>query len=371
VDNHLYHSILSYSSHDQDDIDFTPPISTSTSTSASLSLPPYLLFYSSASETTATRLTTPAIDLNPDDILGFSNSYFNQQAWKSVFAIVCDKGKPPLYQSWSSSGFSSSSLPRSASPALAVPFVFDPFGCDDGDASALISVQSNYVGGDTVKGLLRLGNDDASIEHGVRSGLTDSVPFVFTPIGLPDEDSLSNMTVAGDRDWMRGVLADNEGDVAPTSLSEAVESTDPVPAVTIANVTSTPNAPKCVMSWTDFDDDDLDTAELDTAEDTAFFTVLEHNGITYTITGELGRGAYGQVVFARTSLGEEVAIKITSKVTTGSDTADKLRRFVLNERNILVRIAGNKSPYLTKPLACFQDEDNVFFVMVGFFFPVL
>lgn len=35
----------------------------------------------------------------------------------------------------------------------------------------------------------------------------------------------------------------------------------------------------------------------------------------------------------------------------------------MNERDILVKIAAGDSPFLTQPLACFQDDDNVYFVM--------
>lgn len=91
-------------------------------------------------------------------------------------------------------------------------------------------------------------------------------------------------------------------------------------------------------------------------------TKLESDGITYIIQGVLGNGSFGEVVYALSSLGEQVAIKICPKaahVCNPSLVSD----IVMNERDILVKIAESDQPFLTQPLACFQDDDNVYFVM--------
>ncbi|KAF7967694.1 hypothetical protein HWV62_33345 [Athelia sp. TMB] len=94
---------------------------------------------------------------------------------------------------------------------------------------------------------------------------------------------------------------------------------------------------------------------------------LTHNGTTYTIHGVLGSGGYGQVVCATTDSGEQVAIKVCTKQVHSKSTfaASSCYRSVMNERNILVRIANKSthSAFLTSPLACFQDTENVYFVM--------
>lgn len=374
MDRLLYRHILSSDAWEQEgDVDFTP----STSTSTSLSLPPSLLLHSSASASTgsiATRLTTPSTlslshsgqyqNLSAD--VSLANSYFNQKAWPPLFAGVCgkDKDKPSTYQPWppSSSVFSSSSFSYSArSPIFAdpAPFVFDPFGCDDVDICAPMSIQSDHVG------LMDSHIDDA--EQGLDLCSTTSVPFVFAPIGLPDVDSTFDLAEAHNRIEELPAHSDEQR-VLMSRLAKAIGLADPVPDITIADPPSEINSLTSLLdtrvaSWADFEEDNLDIPEDAVPE-----TVLTHNGISYTITGELGHGTYGQVVFARTSLGEEVAIKITSKVARDGDTLEKLRSFVLNERNILVRMAEHESPHLTKPLACFQDEDNVYFVMVGSLF---
>ena len=110
--------------------------------------------------------------------------------------------------------------------------------------------------------------------------------------------------------------------------------------------------------------DDLDSDDDNFDEDFPV-AVLEHNGIKYTISGEVGQGTYGQVVLAHTSIGEEVAIKICSKAREGCAPAN-LRRAILNERNILTSISTENAPFLTQPLACFHDENNVYFVLVSF-----
>lgn len=136
-------------------------------------------------------------------------------------------------------------------------------------------------------------------------------------------------------------------------------------------VVDTPVLPDPITLWIDSNLDrsgDSDTSDgtssgHDEDEDTFSF-ILEHGGIKYTVCGELGQGSYGQVVLAYTSLGEQVAIKICGKAREGNAPAD-LRRAILNERNTLVRMSAEDDAFLTQPLACFQDADNVYFVLVS------
>lgn len=101
-------------------------------------------------------------------------------------------------------------------------------------------------------------------------------------------------------------------------------------------------------------------------QDDAPVVILEHLGVTYTITGELGRGAFGRVVFARTSLGDEVAIKIFGK-TSSKNTPEQHRQSILNEKQILARVTAEENPFVTQLLVSFQDQNNVYFVMVSLY----
>ncbi|KAF7974242.1 hypothetical protein HWV62_13132 [Athelia sp. TMB] len=94
-------------------------------------------------------------------------------------------------------------------------------------------------------------------------------------------------------------------------------------------------------------------------------TRLAHNGTTYTLHGVIGRGAFGKVVFALTDRGAQVAIKICSKRVRGGASTSGHRWLVMNERDALVRIAADphRSAFVTAPLACFQDAENIYFVL--------
>ncbi|KZP16054.1 kinase-like protein, partial [Athelia psychrophila] len=91
--------------------------------------------------------------------------------------------------------------------------------------------------------------------------------------------------------------------------------------------------------------------------------IISHAGVTYTLRSVLGCGGFARVVQASTSLGEQVAIKICRKQTAKHRPAGFLRGMILNERDILVKTATAPRPFLTQPLACFQDAEHVYFVM--------
>lgn len=115
--------------------------------------------------------------------------------------------------------------------------------------------------------------------------------------------------------------------------------------------------------YEDLDDDIFDPRTLyESAPKSLGQETLEHAGTTYTIHGVLGSGSFGEVVYALSSTGDQVAIKICPKASPGI-LPSVLYDIVMNERDILVKTASGDNPFLTQPLACFQDADNVYFVM--------
>lgn len=105
------------------------------------------------------------------------------------------------------------------------------------------------------------------------------------------------------------------------------------------------------------DDDDDDNLLLPSP------VILQHEGTEYKILGELGRGSFGRVVLASTSDGKDVAIKVLSKAA-GPRCLENHKTSILNEKQILARISEEEDPFITTLLASFQDEDNIYFVMV-------
>lgn len=105
------------------------------------------------------------------------------------------------------------------------------------------------------------------------------------------------------------------------------------------------------------------------------------SGTTYTIQALIGRGAFGEVVQASTNRGESVAIKINKKSAPNTENVSPLlsianpetviddqREFILNEREVFMRIATagtgpGSARYLVGLRECFQDAGNVYFVM--------
>ena len=248
--------------------------------------------------------------------------------------------------------------------------VFDPFGLDD-DTLPPCHFESVHVGVDIVNELLA---DEEEIPE---------AGHVISPFDQLKHDILCDTltTTEQDNSAAEALIIDHSAssDFADLVSGKILSSIDMLALS------------KRVASWIDgivdtANDSDNESAD-DDARDEAVYTakyyaddsdsevddededfppiVLEHRGVKYTISGELGQGTYGQVVFAQTSLGEEVAIKICGKSRDGT-TAGQLRKVILNERNILVRISAEDEPFLTQPIACFQDDTNVYFVLVGF-----
>jgi Protein kinase domain len=253
--------------------------------------------------------------------------------------------------------------------------VFDPFGLDD-DTLPPCHFGSVHVGVDIMKELLADEEEVPEAGHVIspfdqlkhdilcdtpttmEQGILATEAFTIDHTASPDfADSISSkilssidMLALSKRvaSWIDRTL-DTADDRDDEILDHVFTSCDAARDEAVYNA-------ECYAddSDSDLDDEDEDFPPI----------VLEHRGVKYTILGELGQGTYGQVVLARTSLGAEVAIKICGKSRDGM-TAGQLRKVVLNERNVLVRISAEDEPFLTQPLACFQDETNVYFVLVS------
>ncbi|KAF7981039.1 hypothetical protein HWV62_35488 [Athelia sp. TMB] len=89
---------------------------------------------------------------------------------------------------------------------------------------------------------------------------------------------------------------------------------------------------------------------------------LKNAGVVYTILGVIGEGGFGEVLQAESSLGGQVAIKSCMKAPKGMNV-DSQYDMILTELDILQTTTSQHQPFLTQPLATFQDERNVYFVM--------
>ncbi|KIM80012.1 hypothetical protein PILCRDRAFT_541998 [Piloderma croceum F 1598] len=250
--------------------------------------------------------------------------------------------------------------------------VFDPFGLDD-DTLPPCHFESVHVGVDIVNELLADEEEEPEAGHVIspfdqlkhdilcdtltttEQGNPATEAFVVDHTASSDfADSISGKIISSVdmlalskrvASWIDGTLDaadDNDNEIADNE---------------IADDDARDEAEYNVEYYIDDSDSEADDEDEDFPP-----IVLEHRGVKYTISGELGQGTYGQVVLARTSLGEEVAIKICGKSRDGM-TSGQLRKVILNERKILVRISAEDEPFLTQPLACFQDETNVYFVL--------
>lgn len=92
-------------------------------------------------------------------------------------------------------------------------------------------------------------------------------------------------------------------------------------------------------------------------------TTLYKGPDTFTLLGTLGSGATGRVMYARDQDNNPLAIKVVHKPKMYR------RRFgrvdVVAERNTLERITIYGKPFLTQLLSSWDDEENVYFVMVS------
>lgn len=91
---------------------------------------------------------------------------------------------------------------------------------------------------------------------------------------------------------------------------------------------------------------------------------LENSGVVYTIQGIIARGGFGEVLQAESSLGDQVAIKVCAKVVEGR-SSKSVNDTIATEMGALRATTWKPQPFLTQPLASFQDANNVYFVMVS------
>lgn len=114
----------------------------------------------------------------------------------------------------------------------------------------------------------------------------------------------------------------------------------------------------------DIDSDSTNVTSDEESGDRPF--TLQHAGVIYTVRGVIGRGGYGEVLQADSDLGDQVAIKVCAKAKKGK-SPESLGNMVMDELDVLLLTAKKEQPFLTQPLACFQDDNNVYFVMVSTF----
>lgn len=91
---------------------------------------------------------------------------------------------------------------------------------------------------------------------------------------------------------------------------------------------------------------------------------LENSGVVYTIHGIIARGGFGEVLQAESSLGDQVAIKVCAKAVEGR-SLESVNDAIATEMVALKATTSKPQPFLTQPLASFQDKNNVYFVMVS------
>jgi hypothetical protein len=325
--------------------------------------------------------STPIGPLTPTDIYLHDTALAITPGSSSQFsphAAVYEPHRPKKLSPFSSMLYVGLPPPPFDPPA---EFVFDPFGLDD-DRIPSHSCKSLHVGVEIMNKLL-------AAEDGEEDPVLDPVhlvsPFdqvrrnILEPSFTEAEQQAtpSNPALFFDLSNMPGVpdivIETREAVIDPVALSNRITTwlQDTLEAggddvENASDLSSSPSDDACgeIAHYKKFFADDSDSDDDNFDEDFPP-VVLEHNGIKYTISGEVGEGTYGQVVLAHTSIGEEVAIKICSKAREGCAPTN-LRRAVLNERNILVSISTENAPFLTQPLACFHDENNVYFVLVSF-----
>ena len=100
-------------------------------------------------------------------------------------------------------------------------------------------------------------------------------------------------------------------------------------------------------------------------------------GQTYTVAFRIGEGATSHVMYATTDDGSEVAIKVVHKPQLAFFHAHPEERgatfvptaaSIMKERSFLQKVTDAKVPFATPLLDSFQDQTNIYFVMVRILF---
>ncbi|KII89525.1 hypothetical protein PLICRDRAFT_698520 [Plicaturopsis crispa FD-325 SS-3] len=124
----------------------------------------------------------------------------------------------------------------------------------------------------------------------------------------------------------------------------------------------------------DEDQDSSDDGFDDVSPYSEIADTVTHDGITYTFAGIIGEGGYGRVFHARSSLGENVAVKVLHKpkmyasdiegswTSTFGATSPSVN-YLKTEIDVLKLVTESGGPFLTRLLCSFQDERNVYLVM--------
>lgn len=90
---------------------------------------------------------------------------------------------------------------------------------------------------------------------------------------------------------------------------------------------------------------------------------LTHGTVTYEICKKLGGGGYGNVYLATVlDNGYQVAIKVVNKIHFYGHKDG--RKSLLNELDLWKRITESDRPFLTRLICSFDDESNIYYVMV-------
>lgn len=91
---------------------------------------------------------------------------------------------------------------------------------------------------------------------------------------------------------------------------------------------------------------------------------IEHDGITYTLLGRIVLGSRSRIMVASTGYGETVAVKIVHKHRAYDLFPD--REDIASTKSVMeyITVSEEPRPFLLKLLHSWDDNDNIYFVMV-------
>ena len=91
-------------------------------------------------------------------------------------------------------------------------------------------------------------------------------------------------------------------------------------------------------------------------------SILQFRDQKYKLLGTFAYARGGRIMKAQNKEGELVAIKIIHRAWAFMEPEAKVETF--NERGMLERVTLARKPFLAGVLACWEDEENIYFVMV-------